>query len=290
MNKMNALSEIFIKNSQFVSRKQRMTKIDILLPFWGDVELFKLTVQSVLAQTNPNWNLLIFDDHYPSDEPEKYMKTISDTRITYYRHKENIGITPNFNFALSKTTMPYFLMLGCDDILLPNYIETALTDIGDADFYQPCVEVIDQDGNIYKPLTDKVKSFLSLKPGTYGGERLATSLSHGNWLYFPSILWRTEIVKQYGFDNKYKIAEDLLLELQLILDGCTLVVGSTPAFQYRRFSQSLSSTEKKRGGVRFNEEREVYKKYQELFTQKGWRRASRAANLRVTSRINEFLG
>lgn len=267
-----------------------MPRIDILLPFWGDVELFKLTVRSVLAQTDPNWSLLIFDDHYPSDEPEKYIKSIDDTRITYHRHKENIGITPNFNFALSKATAPYFVMLGCDDILLPNYIETVLSDIGDADFYQPRVEVIDRDGKVYKPLTDKVKSFISLKPGLHGGESLATSLSHGNWLYFPSILWRTDIVKAYGFDNKYKIAEDLLLELQLILEGKILKVGNIPAFQYRRFSQSLSSKEKIRGGVRFDEEKEVYKKYQKLFRQKGWKLASYAAGLRMTSRINEFLG
>lgn len=265
-----------------------MPKVDILLPFWGDVALFKLTVQSVLAQTNPNWSLLIFDDHYPSDEPEKYVKAIGDARITYHRHKENIGITPNFNFALSKATAPYFLMLGCDDILLPNYIETVLTDIGEADFYQPRVEVIDQNGQIYKPLTDKVKSFISPKPGVYSGEKLATSLSHGNWLYFPSILWRTDVVKTYGFDDQYKIAEDLLLELQLILDGHTLAVGSTPAFQYRRFSQSLSSKEKKRGGVRFNEEDSVYALFAEKFQAKGWNKAAKAAKLRLTSRLHHL--
>lgn len=266
-----------------------MPKVDILLPFWGDVELFKLTVQSVLAQTNQNWNLLIFDDHYPSDEPEKYIKAIGDARISYYRHKENIGITPNFNFALSKAKAPYCVMLGCDDILLPNYIETSLKDIGDASFYQPAVQVIDQHGTIYNPLVDRVKSLIKLKPGLYEGERLASSLCHGNWLYFPSVLWRTEIIKKYGFDNKYKIAEDLQLELQLILDGFSLRVGSTPSFQYRRFSQSLSSKEKKRGGVRFSEEDEVYDMFAKKFETKGWKRAKRAAEIRLTSRLHQLI-
>lgn len=267
-----------------------MPKVDVLLPFWGDVELFKLTVQSVLTQTSPNWRLLIFDDHYPSEEPKEYIKALDDKRITYHRHKENIGITPNFNFALSKATAPYFLMLGCDDILLPNYVEIALQDIGAADFYQPAVQIIDENNNVYMPLTDRVKSLISLKPGTYSGQKLATSLCRGNWLYFPSILWRTEIIKKYGFDNKYKIAEDLDLELQLILDGYTLKIGDIPAFQYRRFAQSLSSKEKKRGGVRFNEEEEVYQKFHLLFKNKGWKRASQSAKFRVTSRINQLLG
>lgn len=266
-----------------------MAKVDILLPFWGDVDLFKQTVSSVIAQTEKDWELLIFDDHYPSNEPEAYIKSLDDSRIKYHRHEKNMGITKNFNFALSQATAPYFVMLGCDDILLPNYIEIAMKDIGDADFYQPAVQVINEKGVVYKPLADRIKSMLALKPGSYQGEKLATSLCHGNWLYFPSILWKTEVVKKYRFDDKYKIAEDLLLELQLILDGHTLKVGKEPIFQYRRFSQSLSSREKQRGGVRFNEEDEVYGIFIEKFSSRGWGNAARAARIRVTSRLHNAL-
>lgn len=263
-----------------------MSKIDILLPFWGDVELFKKTVESVLKQTEADWSLLIFDDHYPSKEPAEYIAQLNDKRVSYYRHEKNIGITPNFNYALAQANAPFFTMLGCDDILLPNYIDTALADIGTADFYQPNVQVINQYGEVYLPLVDKVKSFIALKPGIHKGESLATSLCYGNWLYFPSILWRTELIKKYGFNNNYKIAEDLLLELQLILDGHSLKVGSEPAFQYRRSSQSLSSREKKRGGVRFNEEDEVYLSFAAKFKDAGWKKASVAARLRLTSRLH----
>jgi len=265
-----------------------MAKIDILLPFWGDIELFKKTVKSVLSQTDSDWKLSIFDDHYPSNEQIKFIESINDARISYHRHEKNIGITENFNYALSKATAPYFIMLGCDDILLPTYVETALDDIGDADFYQPAVEVINEKDIVYKPLADKIKSLISLKPGLYSGEKLAVSLSHGNWLYFPSILWRTEQIKKYGFNSKYKIAEDLNLQLQLILDGHKLKVGKTPIFQYRRFAQSLSSKEKKKGGVRFNEEDDVYDTFVQKFTAAGWKKAARAAKIRFTSRLHKL--
>lgn len=266
-----------------------MSKIDILLPFWGDINLFKQTVQSVLSQSNPNWRLLIFDDCYPSEEPKKYIESISDQRITYYRHKRNIGITKNFNFALSKATAPYFIMLGCDDILLPSYVEISMKDIGSADFYQPTVQIINQNGDIYMPLADRIKQVLMPRPGLHTGEKLASSLCYGNWLYFPSILWRTDIVKKYKFNSNYKIAEDLFLELQLILDGYVLNVGSTPIFQYRRFSQSLSSKERRRGGVRFNEEEEVYNLFSERFATKGWKKAARIARIRPTSRLHKLI-
>ena len=267
-----------------------MSKIDILLPFWGDIELAKKTVESVLAQTNPNWRLLIFDDCYPSDLPKKYFTSIKDPRVSYFRHQENLGITKNFNFTVSRAESEYCVLVGCDDVLLPNYVDLALSEIGDADFFQPGVQVIDDKDNVYLPLVDRVKKLLApKKPGIYGGEKLATSLCHGNWLYFPSITWRTSTIKKYSFDEKYKIAEDLVLELSIIADGGKLALSKTPAFQYRRFSESLSSKEKGEGGVRFNEEASVYSDFAQRFAAQGWKKAKRAANLRITSRIHELM-
>ena len=269
-----------------------MTKasIDILLTYWGDFELFKKTVDSVIAQTDKRWCLRIFDDCYPSDEAEKYCRSLNDKRVIYYRHKKNIGITKNFNYALQSATAPYCVMPGCDDILLPNYVETALNSIGDADFMQPGVQVIDVDDRVYSPLVDKIKTLLRPnRAATYGGEKLAVSLCIGNWLYFPSILWKTEVIQKYGFNEKYKIAEDLVLELELIKDGKMLAVNNTVIFQYRRFANSLSSREKSKNGVRFDEENGVYDRFESEFKNHGWNKAALSAKLRVSSRLHQLI-
>lgn len=267
------------------------TSVDILLPYWGDFGLFKKAVDSVLTQTNPNWQLLIFDDHYPSEEAEKYCTSLRDPRVIYHRHKENIGITNNFNFALAAAHADYCVMLGCDDILLPRYIETALQNIGDADFYQPGVDVINSHDKIHHPIGDRIKSILQpKKTGKYFGESLAASLCHGNWLYFPSIMWKTSTIKKYGFDKKYKIVEDLALELNIIKDGAILYFDKhNTTFQYRRFADSLSSREKAKDGVRFSEETAVYDFFSNTFSQIGWKRAARAARWHITSRIHKII-
>lgn len=180
--------------------------------------------------------------------------------------------------------------MGCDDVMLPNYLEVALKNIGKADFYQPGVEVIDESGNVYLPAVDKVKRFLQpKKSGMYSGEKLAASLCHGNWLYFPSIMWKTKTAQSYGFDTKYKIAEDVDLELNIIKGGGVLAFDTTTIFQYRRSNKSLSSKEKKKGGVRFNEEADVYNRFAADFQKMGWKKASRAAKLRITSRLHEIV-
>lgn len=264
--------------------------VDILLPYWGEFTLLKKTVESVIGQTNQQWRLLVFDDCYPSNEAADYFAQLQDPRIQYHRHEKNIGITNNFNYSLKAANAPYCVMVGCDDILLPNYIDAALKNIGMADFYQPSVEVINKDDISYLPLVDRIKRLLQpKKSGIYSGEYLASSLCIGNWLYFPSIMWKTDTIKRYGFDSRYKIAEDLLLELSIIRDGGTLYFDTTTSFQYRRFASSLSSREKSKGGVRFNEEVDVYSQFSKEFKEKKWKKAELLAKLRPTSRIHELI-
>lgn len=264
--------------------------IDIIVPYWGEFSLLKQTVDSVLAQTSKVWHLTILDDHYPDKTAYYYYKKLNDKRITYIRHRKNIGITANFNYAIQHASAPYCMIVGCDDKLLPSYVDTALKNIDEADFYQPRVQIIDDKSNVYLPLVDKVKRTLQPKKSCIlSGEKLAASLCHGNWLYFPSITWKTDTLKRYSFDTKYKILEDVIVELTMIIDGASLCFDTTETFQYRRFAESLSSKEKGKNGVRFKEEKEVYDNFSDRFNEIGWKKAARAAKLRVTSRIHSFL-
>ena len=267
-----------------------MAKVDILLPYWGEFGLLKKAVESVFAQTEQDWRLLVFDDCYPSMEAKHYFAELEDKRVVYHRHSKNLGITKNFNFALKAVKAPHFVMFGCDDIMLPYYLRTALANIGDADMYQPYVEVIDAHDHTYLPMGDRIKRLLQpKKSGVYRGENLATSLCHGNWLYFPSILWKTGTAQRYGFDTTYKIAEDVILELTIIKDGGSLYFDKHITFQYRRFADSLSSREKSKQGVRFGEEDKVYDYFSATFKDIGWTKAARAAKLRITSRLHRLV-
>lgn len=267
-----------------------MQKIDILLPYWGDFILFKEAVESVLRQTESNWRLIIFDDHYSSLEAKEYINGLNEPRILYHRHKNNIGITRNFNFALEAANAEYCVMLGCDDRLLPNYIEIALRNIGEADLYQPFVDVIDKHGNKYLPLGDKIKRLLQpRKSGLYYGQRLAASLCTGNWLYFPSIVWRTAAFQKYRFNENLRIVQDVDLQMRMLIDGHKLFFDRTVTFEYRRFEDSASSKALVGEKMRFAEENAVYDKYSLVFKQLGWNIAYISAKLRLTSRINSLL-
>jgi glycosyltransferase involved in cell wall biosynthesis len=263
--------------------------VDILLTYWGDFSLLKEAIDSVINQTYDNWHLWVIDDCYPSSEAADYAAQLNDPRITYIRHSQNLGITKNFNYALQKATAEYCIFLGCDDRLLPDYLATAVKEIGKADFFQPGVQVINENGETFNPLPDRIKYMLRpARASTYDGQRLIGSLCMGNWLYFPSILWRTEVIKSYGFDEKYKIVEDLILEFNLIADGHQLALCNTKLFEYRRSSQSLSSKDAA-SGSRFHEEDEMYRNFSKRFKNLGWHYAAAMAYLRPTSRLHKML-
>jgi glycosyltransferase involved in cell wall biosynthesis len=263
-------------------------KVDVLIPYWGDFALLKKAVDSVLAQTEKDWRLLIIDDCYPSDEAQKYYAKFADKRVTYHRHPKNLGLVRNYNYGIDQATADYCVIMGCDDMMLPNYLETALKHIGDADIYQPAVNVIDSSDQIYLPTADRIKKMLRPhKAGAYGGESIAASLCHGNWTYFPALLWKTATLKKWKFDTDKPNTHDLVTQLNIIGAGGKMFVDTTVTFQYRRSAVSFSS--KAKAGTRFKEEADIYNELAQKFQAMGWKKAARAARLHITVRLHSLM-
>jgi len=152
--------------------------LDIFIPYWGDVNYMKLAVDSVLAQTSPDWRLTVVDDAYPGDAVRRYVEAADDPRITYIRKEKNEGITENFRTCVSLASQDVLVVMGCDDLLLPNFVDVVLrahAEFPDAWIIQPGVQIIDEDGKPSVPLVDIVKQRLVKPRGTgsrlVGGER-----------------------------------------------------------------------------------------------------------------------
>jgi hypothetical protein len=87
------------------------------------------------------------------------------------------------------------------------------------------------------------------------------------------------------FRDGFPIIQDLALIMDMIYKGDQLLIEPTVCFQYRRHSNSASST-KLVDGSRFAGEREYFALSAEQADALGWRRARRAAKLRLTSRAH----
>ncbi|GAA0727649.1 glycosyltransferase family 2 protein [Dactylosporangium roseum] len=268
--------------------------LDIMLPHYGDLALLKLAVTSVLAQTDDRWQLTVLDDN-PADRvhgiPE-WFATLDHPRVKYRRNPQNLGVTGNFQQCIDLATQPFMVIMGCDDVMLPRYVERvhALIDTHpEAVLIQPGVEVIDENGTVVKTLVDSTKRrvYAPRFAGTtvMSGEDLAVSLLRGNWLYFPSLCWRTEEMKAVGFNPSLKVIQDLALILELVARGGTLVADEEVCFQYRRHGSSLSAASAVTGG-RFSEARNFFLGAAARMEAHGWPRAARTARWHLSSRLH----
>lgn len=267
--------------------------LEIFVPFWGDPLLLHLTVDSVRAQRNPDWRLTVIDDCYPDEGVPAYFADLEDERIVYVRNEVNLGITENYRKAIRLATAEYVTILGCDDLLHENYVDVIQRTIAaapTADVIQPGVDVIDENGTVVRPLVDRVKQSLLAPRGGNGiavlqGERMATSLIRGDWLYWPSLTFRTDTLRRIDFREGLPIIQDLALLMDIAFEGGTLVYNPARAFSYRRHGGSASQRTLL-DGRRFRDERRYYSDARDLAARLGWRRTSRVARVRIMSRLH----
>ncbi|MEV5969967.1 glycosyltransferase [Streptomyces sp. NPDC051921] len=266
--------------------------LDIMLPHYGDTALMQAAVRSVLDQTDKDWRLTVVDDGREPEVPG-WFASLGDDRVRYQRNEQNLGITRNFRKCVDLVESTHFTMLGSDDLLLPTYVETmraAVAAVPDAAIYQPGVEVIDEHGNTSTTLGDEVKKRLYAPKNTgrrlvLSGEPLAANLLGGNWLYFPSIVWRADAVKAVSFREDLSVIQDLALIIELIRRGEKLVVEPATAFRYRRHSGSLSSSEAV-SGARFGEAVRFFNEVADELDGHGWPKAARAARRHLSMRLH----
>lgn len=266
--------------------------LDILLPFWGDPALLRETVVSVLAQRNDDWVLTVVDDAYPDGSVAGWFADLDDPRITYVRKAVNEGITANYRTCVGLATQDVVVILGCDDVLLPNYVDVVLAAhaaFPDAAVIQPGVRIIDEHGTVVEPVADLIKQRV-VRPRTRGprllaGEELATSLLHGDWLYWPSLAFRREVLVATPFREDMPLIQDLAIVLDIVTGGGTLLLEPTVCFHYRRHGASASSASLL-DGRRFAGERAYFLLAGRQVAALGWRRAERAARLHLTSRLH----
>jgi len=264
--------------------------LDIMMPFYGRVDHFQAAVRSVLAQTSADWRLTIVDDVYPDRSAEQWARAIEDARVTYIRNDENLRPSRNYNKCVTLATSEFLVLMGCDDILEPRFVERVLELISahpDVDIIQPGTRVIDQDGHPSLPLADRVKRwyrFGGKGPRVFGGERLARSLLRGNWTYFPSIAWRRTAVAD-GFRTDLDVVQDLAKLLQITFAGGRLLLDDDAVFAYRRHATSVSAVTGV-DGSKFAQERALFADAVEKCDERGWRRAARAARWHLSSRLN----
>ena len=265
--------------------------LHVLIPYWGDPALLDDTVATVLSQTDPRWRVTIVDDAYPDPTARETYEHHADPRVAYVLNEANLGIAGNFEKCRTLAAGRLAMFLGCDDLLHDDFVATIWHhhhEHPDVEMIQVGVLVIDDAGEPAHGLADRVKARIRpavSAPTVLGGEGLATSLLHGNWLYWPSLVFRVDALAPRAFRADLPIILDLALIMDAIADGNRLLLVPHICFSYRRHDASASSLALLQGD-RLADERRWFGEVAAGLTERGWPRAARAARLHWTSRLH----
>ena len=98
-----------------------MAKISVCIPTYNRVELLAKAIESVREQTYTDWELIVCDDGSKDSTPEM-MALLTDSRIRYVRHPQNIGKSNNMRSGFEAATGEYFIKFDDDDRLTPDFL------------------------------------------------------------------------------------------------------------------------------------------------------------------------
>lgn len=106
-------------------------KFSILIPSYNRPQYLKQTIQSILNSTYLNFELLISDDNSPLiDDIISIVNSFEFTiPFKFYSQKINLGPTDNKNFLVKNASGEYVILLGDDDLLDKNILNTLNAEI-----------------------------------------------------------------------------------------------------------------------------------------------------------------
>lgn len=181
--------------------------VSIILPVYNAEKYLKQAVESVLAQSFPDFELIIINDG-STDGSQEIIQNFRDPRIKMVR-QENKGITATLNVGLSMSHAEYIARIDADDVWSnPNKLSIQMEYLSrnpDCVLLGTWANVIDEN--------DKQISCLKY-PET--DREIRSGLLTKNCFVHPSVVFRKETALRAGvFNEQEKYVEDYGLWLRM---------------------------------------------------------------------------
>jgi len=111
-------------------------RVSIGMPVYNGENYIEEALDSILAQTYSDFELIISDNASTDRTPEICQAyAAKDRRIHYHRNESNLGGAANFNRVFELSSGEYFKWAAHDDVIAP-------------DFLLKCVQVLDKDPEV----------------------------------------------------------------------------------------------------------------------------------------------
>lgn len=207
--------------------------VSIVTPNYNCARFIAQTIDSVLAQTYTNWELLVQDDCSTDGSYEIALEYArKDSRIKVEQNAKNAGAAVTRNNAISRSKGEYLAFLDSDDLWLPEKLERQLKFMqkNQCDFCFTRYEHIDEDGESLG-IRAKVVKNLSYK-----------KMLHHCWPGCLTVMYKQDLQNKI-YANDVKKNNDHALFLR-VLKKCKNAMGMNECLAFYRIRKGSISRNK----------------------------------------------
>jgi glycosyltransferase involved in cell wall biosynthesis len=174
-----------------------LPKVAIIMPAFNAGRYIAGSIQSVLNQTQHDWQLWIVDDG-STDDTAAIVHAFQDDRLRYYRssHLGKPGCVRNLGVHLSQSH--YLAFLDADDLYHPNFLENFSQVLDE----QPEIKMVYGFLSLINEVGEPVPSAgfkLLCDPGSKSGNQLPISYEHS---------WKRIALAQFSASTAFMIRRD----------------------------------------------------------------------------------
>ena len=191
-------------------------RVSILIPVYNREGMVCQAIDSALAQTYPDKEVIVVDD-CSTDGTAAALERYGG-RITVVRRSKNGGIGAALNTGLAASTGRWIKRCDTDDVLYPNAVRDLLgahARIGPGERIMPFMSIGTVDGRTYPyrpgPLINRLDSF-----------RQAVLVLDGYFVHHGTCIFPRSMPDRMPYNPAYRCSEDWDLDLRMVLAGYRL--------------------------------------------------------------------
>ena len=200
-------------------------RVSVVMPAYNSHDTIRESVESVLAQSEDDLELIVVDDGSP--EPlEGALTNLVDKRVQLVRHDRNRGIPAARNTGLRLARAGFLAYLDSDDLWEPEYVRTVLPRFAD-----PAIGLVYANATV---LGHPMERSRYIRDEAIHPIDRFPRLAEGNRVCSATVMMRTAAVRRTGgYRKAYRIAQDYDMYIRLALDGWRFAYVPEALARYR---------------------------------------------------------
>jgi glycosyltransferase involved in cell wall biosynthesis len=198
-------------------------RVSVVMPAYNAAEVIRESIDSVLAQTLHDFELLVVDDA-STDQTVQVVSQVQDPRVVLMRLPRNQGAIGARNAGIEAARGQYIALLDADDLSRPQRLQVQV-DLLESSGADLCASNYER----WNPATGQRKP---------GHQRVRdVDLRALLTVYCPignsTVMGRAEVFKRNPYDPAYQYAEDYELWTRMAAQGCRFIASPRLLVTYR---------------------------------------------------------